>query len=270
MPRFLQFVKFDQSVKGHEVIVLKPSLKNLRAHNTPLAFTEEVLKFCLAHKDPATSVIIAEGSDGDETADVFDQAGYRKLAERYSISLVDLNTSEVEELQNDDFMRFDSIFYPKILLNSFVITLPRLGPDDEIEVQDSLTTMLVAFPAEYYRGLFSRMKNKIRRFPLKYAVHDILRCKMPNVSLIDASDYGMVLAGKPLDLDKEAARIMGKDWRALQHLRLIDRPDGPEQRSNRRRMDEGHTAMAAPSGRRALFLSVVSAEEGPGRRGGDH
>lgn len=222
VPRFLKFIKFDQSIKGHTVIVLKPSLKNLRAHNTPVAFIEEVLKFCLAHKEPAASILIAEGSDGDETLDVFEHAGYHKLAEKYNVSLVDLNTAETEEIQNGEFMRFESIYYPKLLLSSFLITLPRLGPDDEFEVQDSLTTMLGAFPADHYRGLFSTIKNKLRRFPLKYAVHDILRCKMPNASLIDASDYGVILAGKPLELDKEAMRIMGKDWRSLQHLRLAD------------------------------------------------
>lgn len=222
VPKFLRVIKFDQTLKGHSAIVLKPSLKNLRAHNTPVAFVDEVLKFCLVHKDPAASILVAEGSDGDETPDVFEHAGYKKLAEKYNISLVDLNTADTEELQNSDFLRFESIHYPKLLLNSFLITLPRLGPDDELEVQDSLTTMLGAFPSEHYRGLFSTLKNKIRRFPLKYAIHDILRCKMPNATLIDASDYGVLLAGKPLELDKEAMRIMGKDWRSLQHLRLID------------------------------------------------
>lgn len=222
VPRFLKFIKFDQSIKGHASIVLKPSLKNLRAHNTPVAFVEEVLRFCLAHKDPAASIIIAEGSDGDDTLDVFEHAGYHRLAEKYQVSLVDLNTAEAEDIQNNDFLRFESIYYPTILLNSFLITLPRLGPDDELEVQDSLTAMLGAFPAQYYRGLFSTLKNKIRRFPLKYAVHDILRCKMPNITLMDASDYGVIVAGKPLELDKEAMRIMGKDWRSVQHLRLAD------------------------------------------------
>lgn len=222
IPRFLQFIKFDQTLKGHETIVLKPTLKNTHSHNTPVAFVESVLKFALAHKDPNTQIMIAEGSDGEDTMWMFDQSSYRSLAERYGVSLVDLNDAEVEEVHDSDFIKFESVFYPKLLRNSYIIALPRLGVDEEVEMQGSLSSMLGAYPASHYRGLFSSTKNKIRRDPIKYAIHDILRCKVPDVALIDASDYGIVLAGKPLELDKQAAKVMGKDWRAIQHLRLID------------------------------------------------
>jgi uncharacterized protein (DUF362 family) len=222
VPRFLQFIKFEQTLKGRQTIVLKPSLKNARSHNTPVAFTENVLKFCLAHKDAGTEVIIAEGSDGDETMDVFEQSGYRRLAETYGISLVDLNDAEVEEVYDSAFTIFENILYPKILLKSYLVVLPRLAIDEETGLQDSLSSMLGAYPATYYRGLFSSTKSKLRRDPIKYAIHDIVRCKIPDASLIDASDYGVLLAGKPLELDKQAARIVGKDWRTIQHLRLID------------------------------------------------
>lgn len=222
VPRFLQFIKFDQTLKGKQTLVLKPSLQNTRAHNTPVAFVEQVLKFCLAHKDVGAEVVIAEGSDGDETMDVFEQAGYRRLAETYGVSLVDLNNAEVEEVHDSAFTTFESILYPKLLLKSYLITLPRLGIDEETELQTSLSSMLGAYPAPYYRGLFASTKSKLRRDPIKYAIHDIVRCKTPDVSLIDASDYGIILAGKPLELDKQAARIAGKDWRTIQHLRLID------------------------------------------------
>ncbi len=222
IPRFLKFIKFDQALKGRETIILKPTLRNTRTHNTPVAFAEEVLKFCQLHKDATAKIMIAEGSDGEETMDVFDHAGYRRLAERSGVSLVDLNDAEVEEVHEGEFTRFVSIFYPKLLLNSYVIVLPRLGADDEVEMQGALSSMLGAFPAAYYRGIFSSTKSKIRRDPIKYAIHDILQCKMPDAALIDASEYGLILAGKPLEIDKQAARVMGKDWRSIQYIRLID------------------------------------------------
>src|SRR3989338_5175450 len=96
IPRFLQVIKFDQVIKGKPSIVLKPSLKHSTAQNTHAAFTEAVLKFCLAHKDPDTRIFIAEGADGEDTLDTFDSAGYKPLAEKYGVSLIDLNTVEVE------------------------------------------------------------------------------------------------------------------------------------------------------------------------------
>lgn len=222
VPRFLKFVKFGDTLKDKSTIVLKPSLKHSSGHNTSAAFVDEVLKFVMANKDVSSKVFLAEGSDGEDTLEVFDSSGYRQLAEKYGVSLIDLNTSEVEEVHDRDFLKFEKIFYPKILLESFVIALPRLTEDAESEMQGSLSTMIGAYPASHYKGLFSTKKSKLHKWPLKYSIHDIIRCKMPEVAIIDASDYGLLLAGKPLELDKQAAQVMGKDWKSIQHIRLID------------------------------------------------
>jgi len=222
IPKFLQLIKFNEELKKHSSIVLKPSLRNSKSHNTPIAFVEEVLKFCMAHKNPDAKIILAEGSDGEETHDVFEELGYKKLAERYPISLVDLNNADVQDVYNKHFIGFEEITYPKIIQDSYLISLPRLNNDDETEIHGSLSNMLGAFPASYYTGFFSSTKNKIRKNPIKYAVHDIVLCKMPNVALVDASDYGYIIAGKPLEVDKQSAKLLGIDWKTIQHLKLID------------------------------------------------
>lgn len=222
IPRFLSIIKFDQEVKKHPVIVLKPSLKKTSSHNTSAAFVEEVLKFCLAHKDSNAKIFIAEGSDGEDTLDVFGSAGYKQLSEKYSVGLIDLNNTEVEEVLNGEFLKFDKIYYPKMLLESYLVVLPRLAEDDESEMQGSLSTMLGAFPSSHYKGIFSSSKSKIRKWPIKYSIHDIVRCKMPNVAIIDASDYGSILVGKPLEIDKQASKLLGREWKSVSHLRLLD------------------------------------------------
>jgi hypothetical protein len=45
---------------------------------------------------------------------------------------------------------------------------------------------------------------------------------MPNFSVIDASKQGHILAGLPLEIDKQAAKIMNLDWKSISHLKLID------------------------------------------------
>ena len=82
--------------------------------------------------------------------------------------------------------------------------------------------MLGAFPADYYSGFFSSKKSKIRKHPIKYSIHDILKCKMPDFTIIDASEKGIILAGRPLEMDKQAARLLEKDWKSISHLRLVD------------------------------------------------
>ena len=82
--------------------------------------------------------------------------------------------------------------------------------------------MIGEYPARHYTGWFSKGKNKIRTDPIRYAIHDITRCKMPNTAIIDTSDQGTVMLGDPIEMDKQAARLLGKDWKAIQHLKLID------------------------------------------------
>lgn len=221
LPRVLRLIKFDEEIKKHDSIVIKPSLRNLFSHNTSASCAESLLKFCLQHKSPNAKIYIAEGSDGDDTLEVFEYFNYKKLAERYNISLVDLNNTDLEKIQHPNFLKFEEIYYPKILLNSYVISLPRLFAEPEIELQGSLSNMLGAFPSSYYQGFFNSKKVKIRKWPIKYSIHDIVKCKMPNLAIIDASDYGKILIGAPLEMDKQASSLLGKEWRAISHLKLI-------------------------------------------------
>ncbi|MBX4196893.1 DUF362 domain-containing protein [Candidatus Pacearchaeota archaeon] len=222
VPKLLDVIKLEGELKKHSKIVLKPSLKDEESHHTPVEFVEEVLKYCMRHKNPAAEVFIAEGSDRNITMDLFEQKQYKKLAETYSVGLIDLNNAEVEEIQDGEFMKFGTVMYPKILLESFIISLPKLAEDEETDIQASLSNMLGAFPLSYYRGFFSSTKNKIRKWPLKFAIHDVLRCKMPSLGVIDASEQGMILAGQPLEIDKQAAKALGKDWKGVGYIRLVD------------------------------------------------
>ena len=221
IPKLLQLIKLDKELKKHDKIVLKPSLRDISSKNTKKEFTEAVLKYCLENKNPVAEVFIAEGSDGEGTEEVYEKEGYKELAEKYGIGLVDLNSSEVEEFDRE-FLKFSNIKYPKILLEGFVISLPYLAVDEETDITGSLANMLGAFPAKHYSGWFSSKKNKIRQWPIKFAIHDILKCKMPELAIIDASDRGIILAGQPLEIDKQAAKLIGLDWKNVRYLRLVD------------------------------------------------
>ena len=223
IPKVLRLIKFDVELKKHDKIVIKPHLlAGMPEKSTKAEFVESIVQFCIANKNPASEIIIAEGVDGAETMDVFDQMGYTKLAEKYGIGLADLNEAASVEVQNPEFLRFSSIHYPEMLLNSFVMTATPLLPNQEIGMTSSLDSMVGAFPAYKYRGFFSSTKNKLKSHPTKYQIHDILKCKMPEFAMIDASDKSLIIVGRPLEMDKQAAKVLGLDWRQVSHLRLID------------------------------------------------
>ena len=223
IPKVFKLIKLGEELKKHERIVIKVHLvPGSPEKSTKVEFLEPIVQFCVSNKNPGAEVIIAEGCDGRETAEVFDELGYTKLAEKYGVGLIDLNESASAEIQNPEFLRFSSIYYPELLLNSFVMTATPLNTHEELSMAASLDTMRGAFPAHKYRGFFSRTKNKLLDYPLKYQIHDILKCKMPEFAVIDAGDKGLLITGRPLDMDKQAAKVLGLEWNKVAHLRLID------------------------------------------------
>ena len=45
---------------------------------------------------------------------------------------------------------------------------------------------------------------------------------MPNFTIIDASEHGQIIAGLPFEVDKQAANLLGKEWKSIPHLKLIN------------------------------------------------
>jgi len=222
VPKLLEITKLDTVLKKSDSIVIKPSLRNSASVNTPIDFAEAVLQFCMNNKSPGAQVYIAEGSDGQDTMEVFEESGYKRLAEKYGVSLVDLNTAETEDTYPSNSLVFESIQYPRILKNSLVISIPKLSLDAETDMQASLSNMLGAYPARHYKGFFTKSKTKLRKEPIRYAIHDMVRCKMPDVAVIDASDQGMILTGHPLEIDKQAAKLLNKEWKTIGYMNLIN------------------------------------------------
>lgn len=233
VPALLKLIKLSDELKKHSKIILKPLLRSSDSANTPIEFVESVLKFCKEHKSPDAELLIAEGSDGENTTDMFNLSGYRALAEKYSVGLIDLNDAEVEEVLDGEFLRFQRIFYPKILMDAFIISLPPLNEDEETEIMASLPNMLGVFPSPYYKGFFTTKKSGIRKWPLRYSIHDILKCRMPGLAVVDASKQGFILAGQPLEIDKQSAKLLGRDWKSIQYLRLLDQSFEEEQKARK-------------------------------------
>lgn len=234
IPKLLSLIKLNEELPKHNKIVLKPYLSLDSSQSSKADFVEAVLQYCLKYKNIDAQIFIAEGADGASTMDLFDELGYKKLSEKYSVGLVDLNEAETKEVQDGNFLKFERIMYPELLLDSFVISLPYLAADSETEMIGSLSSMVGAFPSSYYKGIFSSKKTKIRKEPIKYAIHDVVRVKMPNLAIIDASAKGALIAGQPLEMDKQAAKMLDLDWRSVQHLKLIDESIGEREETSKR------------------------------------
>ena len=60
------------------------------------------------------------------------------------------------------------------------------------------------------------------RMRLLEGINEIIRCKMPQLAVIDASEKGFILAGQSLEMDKQAAKVLGREWKAIEHLKIAD------------------------------------------------
>jgi len=221
VPKLLKAIKLDEELKKHQTILIKPNLLSKEDAFTPVDFVEAVVKFSTQHKAAGAQVLVVEGSDGADTMELFDQRGYRALAEKYGAALVDLNKTETEAIGDNGFLASPTIMFPSLLKEGFLISLPVLTKHDRHDITGSLSNMLGAYPARHYKGFFSKNKNKLIG-PMKYQIHDIVKCKMPSLAVIDAHAHGALLAGQPLEVDKQAAKMLGMDWKSVAHLRLIE------------------------------------------------
>lgn len=221
VPKLLKAIKLDDELKKHQTILIKPNLLNKEDAYTSTDFAEAIIKFSVLHKAPGAEVFIVEGSDGADTMDLFEQKGYKTLAEKYGVALVDLNKTESEMIGDNSFLSAPTLMFPSLLKEGFLISIPTLTKHDRHDLTGSLANMLGAYPAKHYKGFFSKTKNKLVG-PMKYQIHDIVKSKMPSLAIVDAHSYGALLAGQPLEVDKQAAKLLGMDWKGVAHLRLIE------------------------------------------------
>jgi len=222
IPKILDLLKLQTEMKKYDKIIIKPFLSGNSETSTSKEFLESVIKFCLNEKNPVAEIFVAEGADGYETSDLFHANGYQLLAEKYPINLIDLNNTETEETTDPYFHKFSLIQYPRILKDNFIISISPLSINDETQISGTLSNMLGAYPTRYYSGFFSKGKNKIRKWPIEYSIHDIIQCKMPDFSVLDASKYGLILAGLPIEIDKQAVKVLGESWGNVKHISLIE------------------------------------------------
>jgi len=232
IPSVLDELGAREVLSQQSKIALKPNLVCNRKPpvTTPVNFTKEVLNYCLDCSK--AKILIAEGASAN-TWDCYKNLGYLDLAKRYGIKLIDLNEEEVMVKQSSLFKKFDYIYFPEVLEDCFLISLPVLKDHIEAKVTISLKNMLGCLPKGKYKGekYEGSWKAKMHRWPVDYSIHDVLVCKFPDLAIVDASTgqrghevsgtpekFNLILAGDPVEVDKKGAEILGKDWREVKHI----------------------------------------------------
>lgn len=236
VPEVLDSLNAHIVLAGQPRILIKPNLVNDAPHpvTTPADCCEAIIRYVKACSD--ADIIVAEGC-GDavlETDDIFDALGYRDLARRLGITLLDLNHAPVVKKENKHCPRFPTIYLPEIAFNSYIISVPVLKAHSLSQLSGTLKNMVGFAPPEYYSGHYGYWKKAVFHKDIHQAILDLNSYRTPDLSIMDAS-LGLVehhLGGPqcnppvskliggfdPADIDRRAAELLGMDWRTVGHL----------------------------------------------------
>jgi uncharacterized protein (DUF362 family) len=223
-------------LRGQTAVLVKPNLIN--ASPFPITTAPECVGAVIEYVRSCSEaeIVIGEGC-GDprlETDEVFDRLGYRDLARRHGVKLVDLNHAPLARLENKDCEVFREMYLPEIALSHYLISVPVLKAHSFSEITGTLKNMIGLAPPKHYSGRFGTWKKAVFHRRMHQSILDLNRYRTPDLSLMDATvgmpDYhlggahcdpplGKLLAGfDPLPLDRRGAELLGLRWRRIGHL----------------------------------------------------
>lgn len=217
-------------------ILIKPNLINASPPpvTTPVEFCEAVIEYVRGCS--TAPITIAEGC-GDaslETEEIFDLLGYRDLANRHGVSLVDLNNAPLRRLENKNLSVFSEIYLPEIAFTHFIISLPVLKAHSLAGITGTMKNMIGLAPPRYYSEGRMGWKKSVFHHNLQKAIIDLNHYRSPDLSLMDASvglaDFHLggrhcsppvkkIIAGfNPMEVDRQAAALLKLEWDTIPHL----------------------------------------------------
>ncbi|MHC4617266.1 MAG: DUF362 domain-containing protein [Planctomycetota bacterium] len=216
------------------VVIIKPNLTNRSGPpvTTNVEAAEAVYKYCKSRTK--AEIVIGEGCGDGVTADTFAANGYRKLADKYGIRLIDFNEERAVVLKRKDAFELKEFYIPEIVEDAFIISLPVLKDHSFTVTTVAMKNMFGIAPAPFYRGSWN--KSKLHSPSAHKSVVDVCLYKRPDLCVVDASvalagshlsgrrrNLGLILASfDPVAVDAVGSELLGHDARKIKYLTLAD------------------------------------------------
>ncbi|PLY02554.1 MAG: hypothetical protein C0623_03575 [Desulfuromonas sp.] len=226
-------------LRDQRKILIKPNLVNASPPpiTLPVSIAEALVVAISENCDG--EIVIAEGS-GDRqlsTTEIYQELGYRQIAVRHNIPLIDLNEAPLRRLEISDCTIFPEMYLPEILFESFVVSVPVLKAHSLADVTVSMKNMIgCAPPSHYQQGGYWKKSSFHNR--MHQSIFELNRHRAPDLALVDASigmpEYhlggahcepplGKLIVGTdPVAVDAAGAALLGLDWTDIEHIRMAD------------------------------------------------
>jgi uncharacterized protein (DUF362 family) len=236
VPRLLDATGLPDRLAAEKRIIIKPNLvEPLKPPiTTPVELIAAIVDFIHASL-PHLEIIIGEGcgSSSKNTWQIFDTLGYSKLADRTGVTLLDLNEAPLVHMQDSKCDRWPEMYLPRIVFESFLISVPVLKAHSLAGVTLTMKNMMGLVPPAHYQQDGHWKKAAFHR-NIQEAVFDLNRYRTPDFTLLDAT-IGMqaahlwgptcdpppnrLVAGyDPVAMDSYGSSLLGIKWNSVGHL----------------------------------------------------
>ncbi len=225
---------------GGRRVVVKPNLVVARRPpvTTPVELVAAIVDW-LAVRNPGGEIVVADGTGAAayDTWHVFRELGYTEMADRKGVRLVDLNTEPLERLENPTLRTWPEFYLPRIVLESFLISVPVLKAHTLADVTLTMKNMMGAVPPLHYQA-DGHWKKSALHATMHESTLELNRYRTPDFTILDATQGmreahlwgalcdpppGLLVAGyDPVATDAYGAGLLGRDWREIGYIRDAD------------------------------------------------
>jgi uncharacterized protein (DUF362 family) len=219
----------DSILSVKKPFLIKPNYINSKHPSTGITtdsrVVEGIVMFLSEHK--IREIVIGEGSGFADTFQAFKVAGIDAVAERWNVRLVDLNKDQFLEVYPPNPLSLKKVRVAKTVLESTIISVPKLKPHRIATVTLSLKNMMGALAS----------KGSMHNGRLSKNIADLASILKPSISVIDGIIAGeghetsgnpvemnLVIAGTdPVAVDAVGASVMGINPADVAHLVLAEK-----------------------------------------------
>jgi uncharacterized protein (DUF362 family) len=230
---------FSQLLPKNKPVLLKPNVVNCDAPpiTTPVQLIEAIVDYIQIH-NPNNEIIVAEGcgSIEFETHTPFEKLGFIEMANRRNVKLIDLNHEETTNLINPECKRWPEIHLPKVILDSYLVSVPVLKAHSLTDVTITMKNMIGTAPPKYYNA--GSWKKSAFHQNSHEAIFDLNRYRCPDFTILDAT-IGMseahlwgahcnppvnkIAVGKdPVAIDSYGCNLLNKNWKYVEYIKMAN------------------------------------------------
>jgi uncharacterized protein (DUF362 family) len=188
-------LEVEHVLSGNKPVLIKPNYINSKHSSTGITTDSRVIEGIVRFlkRGGIKAIVIGEGSGFADTFEAFKVAGVGKVAQRWGVTLVDLNKDEFVEVAPPNPLSLKKVRVAKTALESSIISVPKLKLHRIATVTLSLKNMMGALASKGFMHAGS----------LSEKIVDLASVLRPSISVVDGiiAGEGHETSGNPAEMN---------------------------------------------------------------------